>query len=292
LQGENDVDDWYPYSKNYITIIEPENFQFNLPDGGSVDELFAPAIDGLLWDQNRKLVISLGGVQDLKGALPFLEQLKFPIVGTSIVQNGKVYDPADVRIENKFGGVTPTDPLPVGFTFEDLPESVFPLQYAGNRQPKEPVPPGDDAFFLHGICTATSGISTLDVQQVTSHTCKLNLCLGGGGFDCIAILAGSAFVFDAGRATDIRSIVGQFNFGELDESDKQGNILPPPYPGTIIGGTGAFEGIEGTINIATVAGTTGVQVPAGGPSAGAIPPIGKIVQTISVKANMPLPSAP
>ena len=49
-------------------------------------------------------------------------------------------------------------------------------------------------------CVATSAIEDRkgtspynygDTSLVTSHSCTLNLCLGGGGFDCIAIFAGT-----------------------------------------------------------------------------------------------------
>ena len=30
-------------------------------------------------------------------------------------------------------------------------------RFAGGRQPKQPIPPGDSAFFYHGLCVATSG---------------------------------------------------------------------------------------------------------------------------------------
>jgi len=60
-------------------------------------------------------------------------------------------------------------------------------------------------------------------------------------------------------------------------------------------GTGAFEGIEGSVTITTIAGTTGpisffddtdVTFVSGSK------PVGSIVQVISVKSNMPLPPGP
>ena len=81
-------------------------------------------------------------------------------------------------------------------------------RFAGGRQPKQPIPPGNSAFFYHGLCVATSAIKAqstgefnrfIDSFTVSTHSCKLNICLGGGGFDCIAIYAGTSFVFDVGQ---------------------------------------------------------------------------------------------
>jgi hypothetical protein len=74
----------------------------------------------------------------------------------------------------------------------------------------------------------------------TSHTCTLNLCLGGGGYDCIAIYAGGGYVFDLSPR------------GPDDALE-----IAPPFRGTILGGTGSFEGIEGTVDVVTITGTTG-----------------------------------
>ena len=68
----------------------------------------------------------------------------------------------------------------------------------------------------------------------TSHTCNLNLCLGGGGFDCIAIYAGTAFTFNIGQ--QVRVGIGTFS----DEIVEAAPSLPPPFPATIIGGTGRY----------------------------------------------------
>jgi len=61
-------------------------------------------------------------------------------------------------------------------------------------------------------------------------------------------------------------------------------------------GTGTFEGIEGSVTIATIAGTTGplvqatvINIPT---FLGGLKPIGSIVQVILVKSNMPLPPGP
>jgi len=78
---------------------------------------------------------------------------------------------------------------------------LFRYQLAGNRKLRfEPM--NNPAYFFHGQCIATSGFfepavrikerffqSELFVPQpvITSRSCQLNLCLGGGGFNCIAV---------------------------------------------------------------------------------------------------------
>jgi len=81
----------------------------------------------------------------------------------------------------------------------------------------------------------------IDSLTQTSHTCLLNLCLGGGGFDCIAIYAGTAFVFNLGKQiSTVESEGGESSddapYASLDVSSDVS--LPPPFPATIIGGTG------------------------------------------------------
>jgi len=193
------------------------------------------------------------------------------------------------------------------------------VRYAGDKQPNSmPIP--DAAYFYHGRCVASSVADNIDPSTsapsvsaapsvssvpsqsdlpsaapsspstsrrklfagrtavVTSHSCLLNLCLGGGGFDCIGVYSGTAFAFDA----DV------FKFDSTDDQINREPKLPPPYVGTIIGGTGAFEGIEGYVDVATIAGTTGPLTV----STQSFVKIGFIVQTIIVHSNMALPSAP
>jgi hypothetical protein len=249
----------YPYRRNYVAVIEPDNF---VTLGGSG-----------------------GGITAAIQSSAF-----FGVEGGSIIEFGNVYDPADLALVNKIDGVEIGDPfLPSG----TLADPIIGLRYAGDRQPKSPVPPGDKSYFFHGECVALS-VSSTSIDQAgsgtpgfnaligsitqTSHTCNLNLCLGGGGFDCIAIYAGTAYVFNFG---DQIGVVGS----------KTADVsLPPPFPATIIGGTGSFEGIEGTVDIATICGTTGALINVN-PKLGPFK-VGYIVQTIKVQSNMPLPVAP
>ena len=118
---------------------------------------------------------------------------------------------------------------------EIAPLLLIGQRYAGDRQPKTPIPVGDSAYFFHGECVATSalpfagkfpgGLERRDRRElneviqdfsflegafvITSHTCLLNLCLGGGGFDCIAIYAGTSFVFDFGQQLNLVASIPQ-----------------------------------------------------------------------------------
>jgi len=246
---------------------------------------------------------------------------KFEIQGSSTIQSGKVYDTGSIELVN----------VPEGVEIPFLPRPDPPIfaQFAGGRQPRF-VPEGDPFYIFHGICVATSGITTPSITinnfadatsgttvvpqpVITTQSCKLNLCLGGGGFNCIFIYSGTAFVFNLGKGIVLNNGAeatgGVWRHRRALQAGTPTTFesppLPPPFPGTILGGTGSFEGIEGTVNIATVAGTTGpllnngvVAPPTrrhlapifGGNSP--CPPVGSIVQVISVVSNMSLPPAP
>ena len=148
-------------------------------------------------------------------------------------------------------------------------------RFAGDRQPKQPVPPGDSVFFYHGECVVNSAINSpspfgdilwstkgggLDRDEldaflasftVTSHTCNLNICLGGGGFNCIAFYSGTSFVFDVGEQIsrscggDVICRTRQLKQAQGIPEPFNGEIkLPPPFPSTIIGGTGRYVQIK------------------------------------------------
>ncbi|OEU19509.1 hypothetical protein FRACYDRAFT_235566 [Fragilariopsis cylindrus CCMP1102] len=260
----------YNYRRNYIAIIEPRNFVSLFPNGR-----------GIIED-----ILSFNGVS-VQGQ------------GSSTILNGNIYDPADIVIVNRSNDVEEndiTDELIEFFDkFGDLP-------FTGGRQPKQPIPPGDSTFFYHGLCVANSAVddpSPGTIPSVSSHSCKLNICLGGGGFNCIAFYSGSSFVFNLEPQLGLLLLNGNF-------LDKAAPSLPPPFPATIIGGTGSFEGIKGTVDIATICGTTGptiledltspcrrgrdrrLQEPQ---MVGDIK-LGLIVQTISINLIMPLPVVP
>jgi len=307
------------FRRNYIVITKSEDFVRLFPNGGTFSDFIFESQPNLHCGGSicRKL-------QDLVDSNP-----KFEIQGLSTIQSGKVYDTGSIEVVN----------VPEGVEIPFLPKLDPPIvaQFAGGRQARF-VPEGDPFYIFHGVCVATSGIVTppstitnlgvngkgptmttvIPQPIITKESCKLNLCLGGGGFDCIFIYSGTAFAFDLGegivRNNDAKA-TGTVFWDRHNRALQDGTPatfesppLPPPYPGTIIGGTGSFEGIEGTVNIATVAGTTGLLLnnwdlfaPARrqlGPTnippgyVFSFPPIGNMVQVLSVVSNMPLPPAP
>ena len=103
-------------------------------------------------------------------------------------------------------------------------------QFAGGVQPFLNPPDISADGTIDGQCTATS--VNEEEGKILAHSCFFNICAIEAD-DCINFYSGSPFVYAPA----------------LDQ-----NQLPPSYPGTIIGGTGAFEGIEGSVEVITVAG--------------------------------------
>jgi hypothetical protein len=288
--------------RQYIAVGDPSDSVLDFPNGGKFSDL----VKG----RNTK-----GGKSDNQLPLSSEEGALFGggLLGTSITQSGSLFCLDDFKLENKPDGYQPDDLLPKGTTIIDAAPFIG-APYAGNTQPTA-MPRPDAAYFYHGRCVASSvavgNMPRLDqstrsksnkrklskkgqeptrsVAAVTSHSCLLNLCIGGGGFDCIAVYSGTAFAFNADV---VKTSDGYYNNDEVDREPE----LPPPYIGTIIGGTGAFEGIEGVVHVATVAGTTGplTRTMGGGGSNTLLSVIklGFIVQTIIVHSNMALPVAP
>ena len=100
--------------------------------------------------------------------------------------------------------------IPEGVTFVNNVGGENIAQFAGNRQPRF-TPAEDPFFFFHGQCVVSSGIlepavvftapgfTDLNVPQpvISSQSCKLNACLGGGGFDCIAVSDCYLFMYNS-----------------------------------------------------------------------------------------------
>jgi len=186
-------------------------------------------------------------------AIPDINQ----IIGTSQFQAGGIYDPADIEIVDRPNGANGKDAAPDDFRF------------AGNKQPKF-VPDADPGYFLDGECGASGGTGAGGQAKITSHSCILNLCLGGGGFNCLALYCGTAFAFEP---------------SDLPSNPKNAApALPPSYPCTIFGGTNSFYGAKGTVDISTITGRTT-------PENGAVQS-GFITQVLNVISNKPLPPAP
>merc|ERR1712166_354470 len=85
LMSSNNNSNNYEYKRNYITIIEPDNFLSTDPDGQSAGARIVQVTDGTM-------------------TIP-------TSIGTAIIQNGKIYDPADIVIVNKPNGIEASDLL-------------------------------------------------------------------------------------------------------------------------------------------------------------------------------------
>jgi len=208
------------------------------------------------------------------------------LLGASIIQSGGIYDPADVQIVDQLSGSSGADNL----NREQKPGARF--QFSGQRQPKF-IPQADPGFFFNGECVATN---VNGGRQILGHSCLLNLCLGGGGYNCLAIYAGSKFAPEYGSFVPNLSFPDGRKLGPEPTENINQFIpqLPPSYPGTIIGGTGLFNGAVGYVDITTITGNTippivdGVLVGGEGNPKQA----GYITQKINVVTNIPLPVAP
>ena len=256
LQANNDAG--LVFSRGYICITRQQDFAFVIPQQKSI-----------VPEEDR------------------LDQLN--LLGSSTIQSGGIYDPADVQIVDRLG-TSEAD------NFDDDSDFLSGKQqrgqFAGQRQPKF-IPQKDPGFFFNGECVATQAAG----PQILGHSCLFNLCLGGGGYNCLAIYAGSKFVFNP--LEQVLFSETTFNFNAANNAGTIVPSLPPSYPGTIIGGTGLFVGAVGYVDVTTITGST--LTPATsfvddvsftddaeirGPQAG------YITQKINVVTNIPLPVAP
>jgi len=275
LTGE---DDTLTYTKTYIAVTKAADFVRLFSNGGNIVSFLDDFITKAL------------------ASSTFKSNPEFTIQGSSTTQKGAVFATDSIEVVNAPDGVE----VEVSSS-----GSSFQYQFAGNRKIKF-TPVDDPFYFLHGQCVATSGFlepsmeiptvsgpTTVPQPVITSQLCKLNLCLGGRGASCIAIYSGSAYVFNFGKGVALNN-GAEFATDDFIPSTFEAPPLPPPFPGTIIGGTGAFEGIEGSVSIATIAGTTGpiLFTDGTGSTFDRTTPVGSIVQVILVKSNMPLPPGP
>jgi hypothetical protein len=180
------------------------------------------------------------------------------VLGSSFLQSGPIYNPDDVKFvdcsRNKqnsacFNGINEfalNANLSARFEdrLDDLQRGIGSdgLQFGGGKQPNvEDLRPPKNNFFFAGECTATSGFG---LSQVLAHSCLYNLCLGGVGNDCVNIFAGGGFIFDP--------------FAKVLPNEEP--LVPPSFPGAVIGGTGKYQGIKGNAQIVTITTRTGSNV--------------------------------
>lgn len=249
LQANNDAG--LVFSRGYICITRQQDFAFVIPQQKSI-----------VPEEDR------------------LDQLN--LLGSSTIQSGGIYDPADVQIVDRLG-------TSAADNFDDTRNKQQRGQFAGQRQPKF-IPQKDPGFFFNGECVATQAAG----QQILGHSCTFNLCLGGGGYNCLAIYAGSKFVFNPFEQV----LFSRTTFNDDDNGNAGAVVpsLPPSYPGTIFGGTGLFVGAVGYVDITTITGSTLTPADIFDDDDGVIeavfPQAGYITQKINVVTNVPLPVAP
>lgn len=185
----------------------------------------------------------------------------FLVRGSSFLQSGPIYNPDDVKFidcvkqPNK-------DSCKNGLSESDnsgglgVDAGNGPLRYGGGKQPNviELRPPKQNYFF-NGECTTVAGFG---LSQILAHSCFYNLCLGGLGEDCVNIFAGGGFIFDP------LAVV-------LPNEEP---LLPPSFPGAVIGGTGKYQGIKGSAQIVTITSRTS--------SSFSVPTIGSVAKPLGL----------
>jgi len=240
-------------------IITAATIFFSATIGGVIAQAPEPAPNDadLIYSRGYYTIISQ---DDFTTIIPTIGTPGFvlnDIIGTQQFQAGPILALESVKFDDE--GITPDD---------DNNDQL----YAGNTQPLFSPESVDPTFFMDGGCTATDGNRIgNDIQQILAHSCVFNLCLGGGGFNCLALYCGTSFIF-----------------APLDNNQntkKTPPSLPPAYPCTIFGGTNAFQGARGTVDIFTITGSTN-------PAKLNTPPQGLITQLLNVISNVPLPPVP
>jgi hypothetical protein len=274
------------FARSYTCICLSQDFAYVVPEGGRSDQTFLDAID----DPNRDTDF-------------------YP--GVSYIQGGGCFDPVDVPIVSREAGTSAADQVqktpaqgglnsnfPNGGTPNDNQSGRFP--FAGRRQAGR-IPQSDPGFFYTSQCTGVSGGGSVD--SVTGISCLINLCLGGGGFNCLGIYSGVGYTFNP--LDQVTSFTNPNKNGSRERlfpfnsprPFQNAPALPPSFPGTIFGGTGSFVGAKGTVEITTVAAQTAIAIDEGNPFGDVSGPLlgpqsGFIVTKVSVVTNVPLPPAP
>ncbi|OEU08222.1 hypothetical protein FRACYDRAFT_250009 [Fragilariopsis cylindrus CCMP1102] len=176
------------FSRGYICITRQQDFAFVIPQQKST----VPAEFKLL---------------DLN------------LLGSSTIQSGGIYDPADVQIVDRLG-------TSAADNFDDddafIRDKQNRGQFAGQRQPKF-IPQKDPGFFFNGECVATQAAG----PQILGHSCLLNLCLGGG-----TIIGGTGLFVGAVGYVDVTTITGgTLTPAEIfDDDDFSGSVIGSDFP--------------------------------------------------------------
>jgi len=258
------------FTRSYLTVVGDQVDGFSNED--ELDKLPAAQKGSFVPIITRKN--KRGQIEFASGSSSFNidrnQGKQFGVIGSSFLQSGPIYNPDDVRFidcsrqKNK-------DSCKINKDLYDLEKNI---QYGGGKQPNvfELAPPKDN-FFFNGECTAVAGFGA---SQVLAHSCFYNLCLGGLGEDCVNIFAGGGFIFDP--------------FAPVLDGEEP--LLPPSFPGAVVGGIGKYQGIKGSVQIVTITSrTSATQKGAtkfGDPDANQ-PQTGYITQLIQLETTINLP---
>jgi len=197
----------------------------------------------------------------------------FFVRGSSFLQSGPIYNPDDVQFIDcvKQPRKDSCENFLSNSPANDSDNGV--LRYGGGKQPNVvKLRPPKDNFFFNGECTTVAGFGP---SQILAHSCFYNLCLGGLGEDCVNIFAGGGFIFDP--------------FEKVQKNEEP--LLPPSFPGAIIGGTGKYQGIKGSAQIVTITSRTSRNLPVNfdGFSSNLSPQTGYITQLVQLETTQQLP---
>lgn len=136
------------------------------------------------------------------------------------------------------------------------------LNFAKNRQndnAQQPVrfPAARSNFFINGECTTTASSKTKILQQ----SCFYNLCMGNGGYNCVNFFIGGPYNYDPYKVV-CKNLENPPTNACLPATNTRSNKnkyypeLAPDTKGFVLGGTGSFAGITGTVSMQQQSGLT------------------------------------
>lgn len=160
------------------------------------------------------------------------EKNHFGVIGATMLQAGPIYNPNDVKFID-CSRQRRKDSCEINDQIFNV--RLYSPQYGGGKQPNVvQLKPPKNNYFINGKCKTVAGFGD---SQTLAQSCFYNLCLGGSlGEDCVNIYAGGGYIFDT-----------QASVGIGEEP-----LLPPSFPGAVIGGVGLYQGIKGSAQIVTV----------------------------------------
>jgi len=249
------------FTRSYLTIAGSQVTSVNEGSPGTVTE------DNILGSLSFALGKALGTAFSANANNNFI------VRGSSFLQSGPIYNPDDVQFIDcvKQPKKDSCENFLSNSPANDSDNGV--LRYGGGKQPNVvKLRPPKDNFFFNGECTTVAGFG---LSQILAHSCFYNLCLGGLGEDCVNIFAGGGFIFDP--------------FAPVQKNEEP--LLPPSFPGAIIGGTGKYQGIKGSAQIVTITSRTSRNLPVNfdGFSSNLSPQTGYITQLVQLETTQQLP---